>query len=103
MPRDGALTLSDARGPTLGIVCQPCARRRRYAAARLIQEHGDSKLTELLVTLANCPKARSARMYDRCNAVRGACGWAGLSPALRAIPQVDPSDVILRLAVGEPR
>jgi hypothetical protein len=69
MPRDGALTLSDVRGPTLGIVCQSCARRRRYAVARLIQEHGDSKLTELLVTLANCPKARSAGMYDRCNAV----------------------------------
>jgi len=58
------LTLSDVRGPTLGIVCQSCARRRRYAVARL-----DSKLTELLVTLANCPKARSAGMYDRCNAV----------------------------------
>jgi hypothetical protein len=69
MPRDGALTLSDVRGPTLAIVCQPCARRRRYAVARLIQEHGDAKLTELLVTLANCPKARSARMYDRCKAV----------------------------------
>ena len=37
--------------------------------ARLIQEHGDAKLTDLLVTLANCPKARSARMYDRCKAV----------------------------------
>jgi hypothetical protein len=44
-------------------------RRGRYAVARLIQEHGDTKLTELLVTLANCPKARSARMYDRCKAV----------------------------------
>jgi hypothetical protein len=69
MPRDGALTLSDVRGSTLAIVCQPCARGRRDAVARLIQEHGDAKLTELLVTLANCPKARSARMYDRCKAV----------------------------------
>ena len=70
MPRDGALILSDVRGPTLAIVCQPCARRRRYALARLIQEHGgDAKLTELLVTLANCPKATSARMYDRCEAM----------------------------------
>jgi hypothetical protein len=69
MPRDGALTLSDVRGPTLGIVCQPCATRRRYAVARLIEEHGDAKLIELLVTLANWPKARSARMCDRCNAV----------------------------------
>jgi len=59
MPRDGALTLSDVRSPTLAIVCQPCARRRRYAVARLIQEHGDAKLTELLVTLAKCQKGRS--------------------------------------------
>jgi hypothetical protein len=39
------------------------------AVTRLIEKHGDARLTELLVTLANCPKARSARMYDRCNAV----------------------------------
>ena len=69
MPRDGALTLSDVRGPTLAIVCKTCARNRRYGVARLIEEHGDAKLTELLVTLANCPKARSAGMYERCKAV----------------------------------
>jgi hypothetical protein len=104
MPKDGAVTLSDVRGPMLGIVCQPCARRRRHAVATLIQEHGDAKLTELLVTLANCPKARPARhVRSLRRGVRGACGRAGLRPDLRAIPQVDPSDVILRLAVGEPR
>jgi hypothetical protein len=32
-------------------------------------EHGDAKLTELLVTLANCPKARSTSIYDRCKVV----------------------------------
>jgi hypothetical protein len=32
-------------------------------------ERGDAKLTELLVTLANCPKARSASVYDRCRVV----------------------------------
>ena len=69
MPRDGALTLSDVRGPTLAIVCGPCARRGRYAVARLLEEHGDAKLTELLVTLANCPKARSTSIHDRCKAV----------------------------------
>jgi hypothetical protein len=37
--------------------------------ARLVEEHGDAKLTELLVTLTNCPKARSASVYDRCKAV----------------------------------
>ena len=33
---------------------------------RLIAEHGDVKLTDLLVTLANCEKARSVSIYDRC-------------------------------------
>jgi hypothetical protein len=58
MPRDGALTLSDVLSPTLSIVCEPCSRHGRYA-----------KLTELIVTPANCPKARSASVYDRCRAV----------------------------------
>jgi hypothetical protein len=69
MPRDGALTLSDLRSPTLSIVCEPCNRHGRYSVARLVEEHGDAKLTELLVILANCPKARSANVYDRCLAV----------------------------------
>ena len=69
MPRDGALILSDVRGPTLSIVCEPCGRRGRYAVARLLKEHGDAKLTDLLRMLADCPKARSASVYDRCKAV----------------------------------
>jgi hypothetical protein len=36
-------------------------------------EHGDAKLTDLLVTLANCEKARAFSVYDRCKAV-----YAGL-------------------------
>jgi hypothetical protein len=32
-------------------------------------EHGDAKLTDLLVTLADCRKARSAGVHDRCKAV----------------------------------
>ena len=78
MPRDGALILSDVRGPTLAIVCQSCASHRRYGVARLIEEHGDAKLTELIVTLADCPKASSARMYERCTAV-----YEGLVGGLR--------------------
>jgi hypothetical protein len=69
MPRDGALTLSDVRGPTLTIVCEPCGRRGRYNVERLMAEHGDAKLTDLLVTLADCPKARSVSVHDRCKAV----------------------------------
>ena len=69
MPRDGALTLSDVRGPTLGIVCEPCGRRGRLSVAKLMKEHGDAKLTDLLQTLAECQKARSASIHDRCKAV----------------------------------
>jgi hypothetical protein len=42
---------------------------RALSVARLIEEHGDAKLTELLVALAHCPKARSASMYEHCKAV----------------------------------
>jgi hypothetical protein len=69
MPRDGALTLSDVRGPTLSIVCEPCGRRGRYGVAGLMEQHGDAKLTDLLQTLADCQKARSASIHDRCKAV----------------------------------
>jgi hypothetical protein len=51
MPRC-SLTLSDVRGPTLSIVCEPCGRRGRYGVARLIEKCSDAKLTDLLVTLA---------------------------------------------------
>ena len=65
MPRDGALILSDIRNSTLSIICEPCSRRGTYNVARLMERHGDAKLT----TLANCPKARSASIHDRCKAV----------------------------------
>jgi hypothetical protein len=48
MPRGGAVTLVRVRGPTLSISCSPCDRRGRYSVERLMAEHGDSKLTELL-------------------------------------------------------
>ena len=59
MPRDGSMTLSDVRRETLAIVCEPCGRRVRYRVERLMAEHGDAKLTDLLATLADCHKARS--------------------------------------------
>jgi hypothetical protein len=64
MPRPGALTLSDIRGRSLTIVCDLCARRGHYSVARFMREYGDAKLTELLETLASCPKARAASVYD---------------------------------------
>jgi hypothetical protein len=69
MPRDGAFVLSDLRSQTLSIVCEPCGRRGSYNVARLMERHGDAKLTDLLQTLANCPKAKSASIHDRCRAV----------------------------------
>jgi hypothetical protein len=71
MPRDGSIVLSDVRSHTLSIVCEPCGRRGRYDVGRLMTEHGDARLTDLLVTLAACPKARSASIHDRCKAVYG--------------------------------
>jgi hypothetical protein len=53
MPRDGSLTPSDLRDSTLTIVC------------------GDAKLTDLLTSLADRPKAESTSIYDRCKAVYG--------------------------------
>jgi hypothetical protein len=67
MPRDGAIVLSDLRSPNLSIICGPCARRGRYSVVRLLARHGDVKLTDLLVTLANCPKAQSSATYDLCH------------------------------------
>jgi hypothetical protein len=69
MPRAGAFILSDVLRPTLSIVCDPCGRHGTYSVARLMERHGDARLTDLLQTLANCPKARSASIYDRCKAV----------------------------------
>jgi hypothetical protein len=69
MPRDGANILSNVRVPVLTVVCEPCGRHGQYNVERLMAEHGDAKLTELLVTLANCPKARSTSVHDRCKAV----------------------------------
>ena len=69
MPRDGSLVLSDIREPTLAIGCERCGRHGLYSVKRLIAAHSaDAKLTELLATLANCEKARSLSIHDRCKA-----------------------------------
>ena len=65
MPRDGALTLSDVRSPTLAIVCEPCGRRGRLSVARLMEEHGDATISYR--ELADCQKARSPSIHDRCS------------------------------------
>jgi hypothetical protein len=37
--------------------------------AKLLEQYGDAKLTDLLLMLAACPKARSASVRDPCKAV----------------------------------
>ena len=69
MPRDGSMILSDIRARKLSIVCEPCGRRGNYRIAKLMEQHGDAKLTDLLQVLADCPKARSVSIHDRCKAV----------------------------------
>jgi hypothetical protein len=64
--RENAPTLSDFLVPTLSIECEPCARFGRYNVAKLIEQYGDAKLPELRHVLANCLKARSQSMHDRC-------------------------------------
>jgi len=64
--RDHAHTLSDFRVPTLSIECEPCGRRGRYSVAKLMEQHGDTRLPDLLYVLADCPKARSLSIHDRC-------------------------------------
>jgi hypothetical protein len=70
--------VSDLRSPTLSIVCEPCGRRGTYNVARLMAKHGDAKLPDLQ-TLANCKKARSVGIHDRCKVV-----FEGHSPTLPA-------------------
>ena len=47
----------------------PPRRYGRYNVERLIAAHGADVLPDLLVTLANCDKARSVSVHDRCKAV----------------------------------
>lgn len=85
MPRDGAQTLSDVRGPVLTIVCEPCGRRERYDVERLERQYGwDAKLTDLLPALvSDCPK-RGSQGAVRAEGMMGPstrpCGWPFTSP-----------------------
>jgi hypothetical protein len=81
--RDHAHTLSDFRVPTLSVECEPCGRRGRYSVARLMEQYGDAKLPELLYVLADCPKARSQSVYDRCRVVYGADSRWSTSDSLK--------------------
>ena len=68
MPRD-ALTLADVRAPTLTLVREPCGRPGRYNVQRLIAAQGaDMRLPQIKAILADCERARSLSICDRCKA-----------------------------------
>lgn len=70
MPREGAVILSDLVAPTLTLVCGPCERRGRYSVAKLIEKHGDARLTDLRHFLsANCPRQKTFQGTDGCQAL----------------------------------
>jgi hypothetical protein len=60
------MTLSDVRQPALELVCGQCGRSGRYKVAGLLAKHGNAKLPELAAQIADCPRARTASIYDRC-------------------------------------
>jgi hypothetical protein len=69
MHRDGSLTLTDVRSQTLSMVCEACCWRGTYTLERLLDEHGDQKLTHLLPTLAGCSKSGSTNIHEGCKVV----------------------------------
>jgi hypothetical protein len=69
MPRDSSLTIYDVRSRTLSVVCEACGRRKQFVVAKLVEEHGDRKLTDLLLRLANCPKTQTTNLHGRCGSV----------------------------------
>ena len=64
--RENAHTLSDFRTPTLSIECPACGWFGRYNVAKLMEQYGDAKLPDLRHVLANCPKAKSQSIHERC-------------------------------------
>jgi hypothetical protein len=63
----------------LSIVCESCGRFVIYSVEMLMATRGaDAKLIDLLKKLADCPKASSAKVHDRCKPV-----YAGLPEAVR--------------------
>ena len=80
-------------------LCQMSALRRSRLSASRASGAGatpwqgsststaDAKLTELLVTLANCPRSHSLSIYDTVQGgLRGACGALGASRNIRSEP-----------------
>ena len=70
------------RGP-LAIVCESCGRRGRDGVTRLVEQHADAKLTDLLLTLyAGAGSCSSLRTTDGDRPVQRTKAW---------LNEVDPS------------
>ena len=70
MPRDGSFTLSGLRAHRQAAAWAD-VRRGRSRVEGLMAQHGAAKLPDLLLTLADLPKAHSVSVHDRCKAVYG--------------------------------
>ena len=69
MPRAGSMTVSDFAGRRIAVECPRCSRSGSYAAARLMAERGDMRLTDLLEDLTrDCPRKAALGLHDRCAA-----------------------------------
>jgi hypothetical protein len=65
----------------LTIVCAACRRRGRYSVAKVMEQYGDAKLTDLLVTLS--PTARKRlRRASRIAARPSTRGFEFVAPAV---------------------
>jgi hypothetical protein len=80
MPRDGAFILSDLRSPTLSIVCEPCGRLETYDVARLMERHGDAKLTDLPADPRQLPEG----------ALTIGAGWSSSNYCRESVASVPP-------------
>jgi hypothetical protein len=80
--------LSDLGIPNLSIEREPCGRAGRYNVAKLIEKYGDAKLPDLRHILANCPKAQSQSIHDRCRVLYGEDSRPG--PGVMIEPPRDP-------------
>ena len=66
MPRNGSLTLSDVRKPTISLVCSACNRRETHPVAKLIERYGDEALPEVLARIVNCSRRSVCRaMFEK--------------------------------------
>ena len=54
----------------LTIACTPCGRESRYLVSRLMAQHGDMGLPDLLALMTqDCPRHQTVTIHERSNAM----------------------------------